>query len=131
MSEDKYSHYYKDVSGLNAIDVYGVCEIFEINDPSGATQHAIKKLLCSGQRGVKGRVEDLIEAAATINRLIELLSTNKGQGFTPVGETHGKKKFLEDAYDQPDNPFDINDLTGGECEHLNLQCDDNDDYYEE
>ena len=52
------------------------------------------------------------------------------QEFTPVVEATGKK-FLEDAYDEEDNPFDINDLTGGECEHLNLQCDDSDDYYEE
>lgn len=37
-----------------------------------ALDHAIKKLLCPGQRGAKGVVQDLIEARQAIDRAIEL-----------------------------------------------------------
>ena len=47
----KHEHYYKDVSKLNAVDVYMVCKLFGVND--AAISHAVKKLLCSGQRGYK------------------------------------------------------------------------------
>lgn len=49
--ERKHSHYFKDVKDLDEVDVYAVCEIFGIDDPSGCTQHAIKKLLLAGKRG--------------------------------------------------------------------------------
>ncbi len=70
---DKHSHYFKDVSGLDAVDVYRVCDLFEVNDASGSTQHAIKKLLCSGQRGVKGYKKDLEEARDTIQRKLNMM----------------------------------------------------------
>ena len=70
----KHSHYFKSVAGLTEIDVYRVCELFGVNDPSGATQHAIKKLLLPGQRGAgKDIIKDLKEAADTINRRIQML----------------------------------------------------------
>lgn len=70
--ERKHGHYYKDVSKLISIDVYKVCELFEINDTSGAKQHAIKKLLCSGKRGVKDERKDIQEAIDTLIRYLEL-----------------------------------------------------------
>jgi len=69
----KHSHYHKDVSHLQTIDIYAVCELFGVNDPSGARQHAIKKLLCAGTRGAKSERQDLQEAADTINRRIQML----------------------------------------------------------
>lgn len=72
-STRKHSHYHKDVGHLLTMDVYRLCERFEINDPSGATQHAIKKLVCAGQRGSKGLLQDLQEAVDTINRRIEMI----------------------------------------------------------
>jgi len=69
----KHSHYFKDVSDLDEVDVYRVCDLFEVNDPSGAKQHAIKKLLCSGQRGAKDERKDLEEARDTINRKLEMM----------------------------------------------------------
>jgi hypothetical protein len=70
----KHSHYPKDVSHLQTIDVYAVCELFGVNDPSGARQHALKKLLCAGQRGAKSELQDLQEAADTISRRIQMLT---------------------------------------------------------
>lgn len=64
----EHGHYFKDVRGLNTIDVYKVCELFGIDDPSGAIQHAIKKLLVAGGRGVKDREKDIKEAIDTLVR---------------------------------------------------------------
>lgn len=72
----EHSHYHKDVRHLDTVDVYAVCELFGVNDPSGARQHAIKKLLCAGSRGVKSERQDLKEAADTINRRIEMLDAD-------------------------------------------------------
>lgn len=68
----KHSHYHKDVSQYDTIDVYALCKIFDIQDPSGCTQHAIKKLLVTGQRGHKDRLNDLQDVIDTVKRLIEL-----------------------------------------------------------
>lgn len=70
--ERKHNHYHKDVSNLTTVDVYKVCELFEVEDKSGALQHAIKKLLCSGSRGVKGKRQDVQEAVDTLNRYLEM-----------------------------------------------------------
>lgn len=69
----KHSHYKKDVSGLTMIDVYRVCDLFGVQDTSGATQHAIKKLLLPGQRGGKSMRQDLQEAVDSLNRRIQML----------------------------------------------------------
>ncbi len=45
----KHPHYHKDVSNLKTIDVYRTLELFGVTDQ--ALGHAIKKLLCAGQRG--------------------------------------------------------------------------------
>ena len=68
----KHGHYFKDVSKLDFIDVYAVLKLFDVTDP--CLQHAIKKLLCAGQRGVKDQVKDINEAKDTLERCLELLS---------------------------------------------------------
>lgn len=68
----KHSHYHKDVSQYDTIDVYAVCKIFDVQDTSGCLQHAIKKLLVTGQRGHKDRQTDIQNAIDTLNRLLEL-----------------------------------------------------------
>lgn len=68
----KHSHYHKNVSDYQTIDVYAVCKIFDVQDPSGCLQHAIKKLLVTGQRGHKDRKTDIQNAIDTLNRLLEL-----------------------------------------------------------
>jgi len=52
------------------IDVYDVLSAFNVVNP--AAQHAVKKLLASGQRGYKDVKQDLEEAIVSIERAIEL-----------------------------------------------------------
>jgi hypothetical protein len=53
------------------VDVYDVLRAFKVTDP--AVQHAVKKLLCSGNRGHKDRKQDLEEAVQSIERAIDVL----------------------------------------------------------
>lgn len=76
-TEQKHSHYHKDVSQYDTIDIYVICDLY-VNDNSGCIQHAVKKLLCCGNRGVKDNVKDLQEAIDTIQRKIEILQ-GKGE----------------------------------------------------
>lgn len=67
---DKHSHYFKDVSNLQRIDVYRVLELFEVTNP--CLQHAIKKLLVAGGRGAKSTDKDIREAIDSLQRYIEM-----------------------------------------------------------
>ena len=60
-----------------SVDVYDVLKAFNVTCP--ATAHAIKKLLAPGQRGTKSLVTDLEEAAASINRAIQLNAPKSGE----------------------------------------------------
>ena len=74
--KDKYPKYYKDVSGLNAIDVYQIHSLFDVQDASGCLQHASKKLLLSGVRtGGKSKHDDIREARDTLTRWLDINST--------------------------------------------------------
>lgn len=73
--EEKHSHYKKDVSRLNVIDVYRVLELYSVE--SHAVGHAIKKLLCCGQRGAKGRKQDIQEAIDSLNRELEMVTEDE------------------------------------------------------
>ncbi len=66
-----YNHYFKDVSNLNHIDVYRILKLYDVTDP--CIQHAIKKLLCAGQRGVKSTKKDYLEAVDAIQRALEMM----------------------------------------------------------
>lgn len=62
-TESKHTHYYKDVRHLEYIDVYRVCDLFNVTDP--CLQHALKKLLVAGGRGHKNidrDVQDVIDS---------------------------------------------------------------------
>lgn len=72
MSENNYPHYYKDVAHLKNVDVYRVLTLFKVDDP--CLQHAIKKLLCAGDRGDKSMIKDITEARDTLNRHLEMLN---------------------------------------------------------
>lgn len=69
-----HNHYFKDVSDIDEIDVYRVCDLFDVFDTSGAIHHAIKKLLCSGKRGVKDYRKDLEEARDSIQRKLDIMA---------------------------------------------------------
>lgn len=66
----QYPHYYKDVRHLAVVDVYEVLDLFDVTDQ--AVGHAVKKLLVTGKRGTKGRLQDLKEARDTLSRAIEI-----------------------------------------------------------
>ena len=68
----KHSHYFKNVSHLETIDVYRVLQLFDVTNP--CIQHAIKKLLVAGNRGGgKNQQQDLKEAIDSINRAIDMM----------------------------------------------------------
>jgi hypothetical protein len=64
--KNKYNHYYKDISYLDGIDIYRVLMLYGVTDPCIA--HAIKKLLCAGQRGGKDMEQDIQEAIDALVR---------------------------------------------------------------
>ena len=70
MSEQNHEHYFKDVTHLKTIDVYRVLDLFGVLNP--CVQHAVKKLLCSGQRGVKDTRQDVQEAITSLVRCLEM-----------------------------------------------------------
>ncbi len=70
MSEQNHDHYFKDVTHLKTIDVYRVLDLFNVTNP--CVQHAVKKLLCSGQRGVKDTRQDVQEAITSLLRYLEM-----------------------------------------------------------
>lgn len=73
----KHNHYFKNVAHLTVVDVYRVHELFDIQDPSGAIQHASKKLLVAGGRGAgKDKTQDIQEAVDTLNRWLEMQQEN-------------------------------------------------------
>lgn len=63
---NQFSHYYKDVSKLQTVDVYRVLELFNVVNPS--IQHAVKKLLVAGGRGSKDMAKDVREAIVSLER---------------------------------------------------------------
>ena len=70
MSEQNHDHYFKDVSNLKHIDIYRVLLLFAVTDP--CLQHAVKKLLCAGNRGVKDELKDVQEAISSLTRYLEI-----------------------------------------------------------
>lgn len=72
----KHSHYHKDVSHLNTIDVYRVIELWEVTSPS--LQHALKKILVPGGRGAgKDMAKDVQEAIDSLIRWQEMQVEDK------------------------------------------------------
>ena len=67
---NEYKHYQKNVEHLKWIDVYRVLDLFGVSNP--CVQHAIKKLLCKGTRGVKDTRQDVQEAITSLVRCLEM-----------------------------------------------------------
>lgn len=60
--DDKHSHYKRDVSKLDYIDVYRIIDLYQLHDP--CFQHALKKILVPGERGhkdIKKDIQDIID----------------------------------------------------------------------
>jgi hypothetical protein len=67
-----YPHYYRTLPAATHVDIDWILHAWDIGHTVG---HAVKKLLCAGQRGVKDKLQDLKEARNSINRAIELEET--------------------------------------------------------
>lgn len=74
----KHGHYFKDVTGLNVVDVYRVLQLFGVADP--CLQHAVKKLLVAGGRGAGKSIEkDVQEAVDTLERWKAMRNEERNQ----------------------------------------------------
>lgn len=65
----KFNHYFRDVRHLDKIDIYRVCQLFNVTGP---LEHALKKIACAGERGSKDYEKDLREAIVSIQRALEM-----------------------------------------------------------
>lgn len=77
-SKPKHSHYHKDVSQYDTMDIYAICKVWNV-ESSGCTFAAVKKLLNAGERGAKDRITDLEQAIESIEALIKLVKMDVGQ----------------------------------------------------
>jgi hypothetical protein len=71
----KHNHYFKNTVHLNAVDVYRVLSLYGVTDP--CLQHAIKKLLCAGDRGAKDIEQDVQEAIDTLGRWQDMMEEDE------------------------------------------------------
>ena len=67
--ESLASKYHVQIKG-QWIDVYDILTAYSVTNPADA--HAIKKMLCPGQRGAKDSIQDRQEAIVSLQRAIEL-----------------------------------------------------------
>ena len=74
---NEYKHYQKNVEHLKWVDVYRVLLLFGVTNP--CLQHAIKKLLCAGNRGVKDELKDVQEAIASLLRYLEMQTEDENK----------------------------------------------------
>ena len=63
------SKYHVQIKGQR-VDVYDILSAYGVTNPADA--HAIKKMLCPGQRGSKDGIQDRQEAIVSLQRAIEL-----------------------------------------------------------
>ena len=68
--------YIVDISKYNKLDIYRILSLYDVTDP--CLQHAIKKLLCAGKRGVKNQMQDINEAILSLQRLLEMQGEDNG-----------------------------------------------------
>lgn len=66
----EHSHYYKEIKPGVVVDVYNVCDAFKM---PAAVDHAVKKLLASGDRGYKDQRQDIEEAIKSLRRQLEII----------------------------------------------------------
>lgn len=68
--------YIVDISKYNKLDIYRILKLYDVSDP--CLQHAIKKLLCAGKRGVKNQIQDINEAILSLKRFVEMQGEDNG-----------------------------------------------------
>lgn len=84
-NKKKYLRRIFDASGNGQsveVDVYRVLDAFAVVSP--ALQHAIKKMLCPGKRGVKSTEKDLSEAMGSISEALLMLKDTAAREATDI-----------------------------------------------
>lgn len=71
LTKDSHSHYKRDVSKLDYIDVYRIIDLYQLHDP--CFQHALKKILVPGERGHKDLKNDIQDIIDTMRRKQEMM----------------------------------------------------------
>lgn len=66
-----HEHYFRDVSGLDRIDVYRMLELFGVTCP--VAQHVVKKAMAAGQRGHKSTRRDWQDIADSAARKLQMI----------------------------------------------------------
>lgn len=72
-----HGHYFRDVSGLQKIDIYRLLELFDVTCP--VAQHIIKKAMAAGKRGAKDKTKDMREVADSAARWLEMREEDTGR----------------------------------------------------
>lgn len=78
INQPKHSHYFKDISHLDKLDIYRLLDLYDVDHP--CLQHAIKKLLVAGGRGAKDEVKDIQEAIDSLNRWMDMNKEDEKKG---------------------------------------------------
>ena len=66
------SKYHREIKPGVWVDVYDVLNAFDPENRNAADDHAIKKMLIPGKRGVKGAAQDRKEAIQSLERSIQI-----------------------------------------------------------
>ena len=76
MQNNNNNPYIVDISKYNKLDIYRILSLYNVTNP--CLQHAIKKLLCAGKRGVKNQTQDINEAILSLKRFLEMQGEDNG-----------------------------------------------------
>lgn len=79
---------------LTSIDVYRVIDLWELNHP--ALQHALKKVLACGSRGVKDAVKDAQEAIDSLQRFVQMKAEDSKAVPGPLHDTVASAQYHEE-----------------------------------
>ncbi len=74
------SHYFRNTEHLDHIDIYRIIDLYQVNHP--CLQHALKKIICAGERGSKDYETDVREAIRSLERALQMVAEdcNKVKG---------------------------------------------------
>jgi len=71
-----HNHYFRDVTGLEKLDVYRLLDLFGVTCP--VAQHVVKKAIAAGQRGHKTLRRDWQDIADSARRKMEMINEDNG-----------------------------------------------------
>lgn len=111
----KHSHYFKDCP-YDKIDVYRVIDLFGVTN--APLQHALKKILCTGNRGHKDFLQDLNDIKDSVQRAIDMVEEDSKQvkhgwmdiSTIPINKEiciyHNNSYYTNISFDSPEQAYD-------------------------